>query len=158
MSNLLNADKLLQSLSLDLGEDDYEEPLHVLIKSLNEEANLTYFGKLACEYQIKKHLTVRGQIFQKSRSLPNSKISRPIFVIGLPRSGTTFLFNLLSLDPDHRSPLFWEMMNPLPLCKSGSITEKIRVMRSRAILFSKNRFISKLDDMHAISSRRPLPA
>ena len=155
MSNLLDADKLLQSLNIDLGEGDYEEPLHILIESLNEEANLTYFGKLACEYQIKKHLTLRGQIFQKSRSLPNSTISRPVFVIGLPRSGTTFLFNLLSLDPDHRSPLFWEMMNPLPLCKSGSITEKMRVMRSRAILFSKNRFISKLDDMHAITATSP---
>ena len=118
MSNLLDADKLLRSLNVDLGEDDYEEPLNVLIESLNNEANLTYFGKLAFEYQIKKHLTVRGQIFQKSRSLPNQTISSPVFVIGLPRSGTTFLFNLLSLDPDHRSPLFWEMMNPLPLCKS----------------------------------------
>ena len=54
MSNLLDADKLLRSLNVDLGEDDYEEPLHILIESLNEEANLTYFGKLACEYQIKK--------------------------------------------------------------------------------------------------------
>ena len=155
MSNLLNADKLLQGLNLDLGEDDYEEPLNVLIESLNNEANLTHFGKLAFEYQIKKHLTVRGQIFQKSRSLPNQTISRPVFVIGLPRSGTTFLFNLLSLDPDHRSPLFWEMMNPLPLCKQGSFTEKMRVMRSRSILFSKNRFISKLDDMHAITATSP---
>ncbi len=155
MSNLLNADKLLQSLSLDLGEDDYEEPLNILIESLNSEANLTYLGKLACEYQIRKHLTVRGQIFQKSRSLPNLTISRPVFVIGLPRSGTTYLFNLLSLDPDHRSPLFWEMMNPLPSCKSGSFTEKMRVMRSRSILFSKNRFISKLDDMHAITATSP---
>ena len=50
MSNLLNADKLLQSLSLDLGEDDYEEPLHILIESLNEEANLTYFGKFCLLY------------------------------------------------------------------------------------------------------------
>ena len=155
MSNLLDAGKLLQSLSVDLGEDDYQEPLHILIQSLNEEANLTYFGKLACEYQIKKHLSVRGQIFQKSRSLPNSSISRPVFVIGLPRSGTTFLFNLLSIDPDHRSPLFWEMMNPLPLCKPGSITEKTRVIRSKAILFSKNRFISKLDDIHAIKATNP---
>ncbi len=155
MSNLLNADKLLQGLNLDLGEDDYEEPLNVLIESLNNEANLTYFGKLAFEYQIKKHLTVRGQIFQKSRSLPNQTISRPVFVIGLPRSGTTFLFNLLSLDPDHRSPLFWEMMKPLPLCKQGSFTEKMRVMRSRSILFSKNRFISKLDDVHAITATSP---
>ena len=155
MSNLLNTDKLLQSLSLDLGEEDYLEPLNILIDSLNSEANLTYFGKLACEYQIKKHLTVRGQIFQKSKSLPNANISRPVFVIGLPRSGTTYLFNLLSLDPDHRSPLFWEMMNPLPLCKSGSFAEKMRVMRSRSILFSKNRFISKLDDMHAITATSP---
>ena len=155
MSNLLNADKLLQSLNLDLGEEDYLEPLNILIDSLNSEANLTYFGKLACEYQIKKHLTVRGQIFQKSRSLPNANISRPVFVIGLPRSGTTYLFNLLSLDPDHRSPLFWEMMNPLPLCEPGSFAEKMRVMRSRSILFSKNRFISKLDDMHAITATSP---
>ena len=155
MSNLLNADKLLQSLDLDLGEDDYEEPLHTLIESVNNEANLNYFGKLAFEYQIRKHLSIRSQIFQKSRSLPNSEISTPVFVIGLPRSGTTFLFNLLSLDLEHRSPLFWEMMNPLPLCKAGSFAEKIRVMRSRTILFSKNRFISKLDDLHTITATSP---
>ena len=41
MSNLLNADKLLRSLSVDLGEDDYEEPLNILIEFLNNEANLS---------------------------------------------------------------------------------------------------------------------
>ena len=76
MNNLLNADKLLGSLNVDLGEDDYEEPLNILIDSLNKEANLTYLGKLASEYQIKKHLTVRGQIYQKSRSIPNTTISK----------------------------------------------------------------------------------
>ena len=155
MDNLLNADKLLGSLNVDLGEDDYEEPLNILIDSLNKEANLTYLGKLASEYQIKKHLTVRGQIYQKSRSIPNTTISKPVFVIGLPRSGTTYLFNLLSLDPEHRSPLFWEMMNPLPLCKTGSFAESRRIMRSRSILFFKNRFISKLDDVHAITATSP---
>ena len=155
MDNLLNADKLLGSLNIDLGEDDYEEPLNILIDSLNKEANLTYLGKLASEYQIKKHLTVRGQIYQNSRSIKNTSISKPVFVIGLPRSGTTYLFNLLSLDPDHRSPLFWEMMNPLPLCKPRSFAESRRIMRSRSILFFKNRFISKLDDVHAIRATSP---
>ena len=65
MSNLLNAEKIIQSLNLDLGEDDYEEPLNILIESVNNEANLNYFGKLAFEYQIKKHLKIRSQIFQK---------------------------------------------------------------------------------------------
>ena len=113
MSNLLNPEKLLQSLNLNLGEDDYEEPLNILIDSVNSEANLNYFGKLAFEYQIKKHLKIEVG-FQKSRSLPNANISTP-FCYWITRSGTTFLFNLLSIDSRHRSPLFWEMMNPLPL-------------------------------------------
>ena len=129
MSNVINGEKLLESLNQNLGEDDYQEPLNILIDSLNKEANLTYLGKLAAEYQIKKHLSVRGQIYQKSRSIPNAIISKPVFVIGLPRSGTTYLFNLLSLDPNHRSPLFWEMMNPLPLCNPGSFAEKKRIIR-----------------------------
>ena len=64
MDNLLNADKLLGSLNVDLGEDDYEEPLNILIDSLNKEANLTYLGKLASEYQIKKHLTVEDRFIK----------------------------------------------------------------------------------------------
>ena len=48
----------------------------------------------------------------------------PVFVIGLPRSGTTLLFNLLSLDKSHRSPLYWEIMHPFPIVKSSK--EKIK--------------------------------
>ena len=47
-----------------------------------------------------------------SRSEP---ISRPIFIVGQPRTGTTILFDLLAQDPQLRPPLTWEVDNPYPL-------------------------------------------
>jgi hypothetical protein len=41
-------------------------------------------------------------------------IRRPVFVFGIPRTGTTLLSNLLATDPARRSPLTWEIDNPVP--------------------------------------------
>jgi len=39
----------------------------------------------------------------------------PVFVMGLPRTGTTLLHRLLSLDTKRfRAPLLWELLNPVP--------------------------------------------
>ena len=41
-------------------------------------------------------------------------IERPLFVFGIPRTGTTLLNNLLACDPARRSPLAWEIDEPVP--------------------------------------------
>lgn len=41
-------------------------------------------------------------------------IERPVFVFGVPRTGTTLLSNLLAADPARRSPLTWEIDDPVP--------------------------------------------
>jgi hypothetical protein len=41
-------------------------------------------------------------------------IERPVFVFGIPRTGTTLLNNLLAADPARRSPLSWEIDTPIP--------------------------------------------
>ena len=41
-------------------------------------------------------------------------IERPVFVFGVPRTGTTLLSNLLAADPGRRSPLTWEIDDPVP--------------------------------------------
>jgi len=46
-----------------------------------------------------------------------SKLDKPIIISGLPRTGSTMLYNLLSCDPDARTPRFFEMSqmaNPMP--------------------------------------------
>jgi Sulfotransferase family len=44
----------------------------------------------------------------------DESIERPIFIVGLPRSGTTFLQQLLAQNPAMRVTPFWEELNPLP--------------------------------------------
>jgi len=52
--------------------------------------------------------------FKESPQIADEAIDRPLFIAALPRSGSSILFELLSLDPDLGSPLQWEMMFPYP--------------------------------------------
>ncbi len=50
----------------------------------------------------------------KRPELPERPIEKPVFVFGIPRTGTTLLSNLLACDPTRRSPLTWEIDDPTP--------------------------------------------
>ena len=101
-----------------LGDDDYSEPLEILINSANNHNKFNLYGAFAFKNQLKDRLKMRSRLndFMQNKVLPSP--ADPIFVTGLPRSGTTFLFNLLALDKNHRSPKYWEIMSPLPLVKT----------------------------------------
>jgi hypothetical protein len=47
-------------------------------------------------------------------AIQNERIEQPLFIIGLPRSGTTLLHTLLAADTAHRAPFVWEAMFPYP--------------------------------------------
>ena len=152
---MLNLSKIIDKIGIDSSDVDYHEPLDILIRSIKDEADLTLLGTVAAEYQIKEHLRNRSLISQAFDKVNSEQVSQPIIVIGLPRSGTTFLFNLLSKDLDNRSPLFWEMMKPLPLVNPKSFFEKSRIFRSDSILYIKEKFIPQFDNIHAIRSDSP---
>ncbi len=61
-------------------------------------------------------LTRPAALLRRPRSygLDREVIERPLFVTGEPRSGTTLLHALLSVDPDARALRFWEVMHPSP--------------------------------------------
>ena len=108
---------MLRGLNGKLGEDDYVEPLEILIHSLNKHNKFNPFGKIAFNHQLKSRLKVRRDLYNLHQENNFTDPADPVFVIGLPRSGTTLLFNLLSLDKSHRSPLYWEIMHPFPMVK-----------------------------------------
>ena len=152
---MVNKSYLLKGIEEEVLDSSCEEALDILVKSLDEEGDLTFFGNLAAQYQIRQHLKNRSLIFQAHNEMEPKQVSKPIIVIGLPRSGTTFLFNLLSQDESNRSPLFWEMMKPIPLASKDSFSEHAKKMRADSILFLKDRFVPKLDDLHRIRSTSP---
>lgn len=61
-------------------------------------------------------LTSRLRFFDDRQHFPvgDEVIERPLFATGEPRSGTTLLHALMSVDPDARALRFWEVMNPSP--------------------------------------------
>ena len=48
------------------------------------------------------------ELLKHHPEIVNERILRPVMVLGLPRSGTTLLFNLLAEDPSHRFLANWE--------------------------------------------------
>ena len=61
-------------------------------------------------------LTSRLEFFEDRSRYPvaGEVIDRPMFATGEPRSGTTLMHALMSVDPDARALRFWEVMYPSP--------------------------------------------
>ena len=92
----------------DFGPEPFEEALAVLLESYDREAALSLFGRFAARWDVLRFLTNLLELREaeiKDPALLDQPIERPIFISGLPRSGTTFLHNLLAQDPDNLASL-----------------------------------------------------
>ena len=97
--------------SSDFGGDSYREPLEILTASMKEEAGLSTFGRMATSNMIKSQLVTRLRLQEWTKANPEvaeEKIERPWIILGLPRTGTSILSQLLGLDPMVRPLLQWK--------------------------------------------------
>ena len=102
----------------DWGDMDIQTPLDWLCQALETEACLNSHGRAFAHSRISFMLRNRLQVVAARKAdsrIAEQRIRRPIIIPGLPRSGTTFLFNLLSQDPVNRSPMAWEIFFPIGL-------------------------------------------
>ena len=102
---------------VDFGGPDFFEPLSRLLESCHREARLNVIGKLALKNDVVRILCNRLLLErdrQRNPDIAKQQIREPLFIVGLPRSGTTLLHTLLAADPAHRVPLTWEVMSPSP--------------------------------------------
>ena len=100
-----------------LGKDFWDEPLERLIQSINEEANLHPIGRFITKQRLANLLATRLQAewwFSKKPEILDQPLYPVFMIAGLQRTGTTKLQRLLSADPDTRSLLSWEALNPSP--------------------------------------------
>src|SRR5215216_125617 len=101
----------------DFGEGEFFEALSRLVESCHSEARLNFIGKIAFKTNILQTLCSRLRMQEDRQLYPDigrQEIREPLFIVGLPRSGTTLFHNLLAAAPEHRSPLMWEVMSPSP--------------------------------------------
>ncbi|RCW44583.1 sulfotransferase family protein [Halopolyspora algeriensis] len=101
----------------DFGDDDHREGLGVLLDSYARQAGLTPRGNKVTRAQLRGALMARQfseAAWQRYPEYTDVAIERPIFVTGLPRTGTTALHRLLCADPQHQGPDLWLTEVPQP--------------------------------------------
>ena len=102
----------------DFGTAPLAEPLTTLCQSLNDELAFHALGRSYVRQQLLGLLSARLRfeaLWAKHPEILALPVTRPIIIVGLPRSGTTILHRLLSQDPAKRFSPFWEQVMPLPL-------------------------------------------
>ena len=101
----------------DFGDDGYRDGLAVLLESYARDAGLTAKGIRVSRALLRGALTARLASEAAWARYPEHgsvAIERPIFVIGLPRTGTTALHRLLTADPAHQGLQAWLAEVPQP--------------------------------------------
>jgi len=101
----------------DFGRDDYSDGLAVLLESYESDADLTPFGRRVARAGLRGALAARLVCEAGWAAHPEHAavpIERPVFVTGLPRSGTTALHRLLTADPGHQGLELWLAEVPQP--------------------------------------------
>jgi hypothetical protein len=101
----------------DFGGDTFREGLDRLTDALEREAQLTGLGQEIMRMRFVGHLSSRLRIqdtFTRHPEIDREQVTAPIFIIGLPRTGTTALSNMLHADPAIRSLRMWESASPVP--------------------------------------------
>ena len=124
----------------DFGSDDFRPGLGLLLetfdnnyfteasrKSLRRRMRDLLIGRLQIEAAWKRHPEVLD--------LP---ISRPLFLTGLPRTGTSMLLNVLSNDAATRTLKLWEAHNPWPLENLAAGEEDPRYLKIKAYYDAMN--------------------
>ena len=156
----LDPDKLIEQAERRAGRPfrnrEFEPALRVLIESCEHEAALSVFGRASLHWDV---LRLLGNVLRLERAeaedprIVGGEITAPIFITGLPRSGTTFLHTLLAEDPDNMAPLSWETMQPYPDRRDRSRDGRVR--RTERELGVFRRLSPEVEGLHPLAASTP---
>jgi hypothetical protein len=157
VDGLMGEARVRQALD-DFGDDDFLEPLGILVSGLEDEAELTILGRWLTRRFILRMLEVRLQLVDyvgRDPGVVGEPITEPLFVTGAPRTGTTILYNLLALDPVHRVPLGWELLRPVPPPDASTHDDDPRIALADEELRGPAAVTEGLDAIHVYGGRLP---
>jgi hypothetical protein len=116
----LRADELLESAlkrgrRRDFADRSFIRPFMHLLQACNEEADLSVLGVRALRVDVLRclrNLLHFDEIEASSPAVLARPIKAPVFITGMPRSGTTFLHRLILQDPSTIAPRLFQLVYP----------------------------------------------
>ena len=142
----------------DWGDDSFREGLRILLQSLRKDSRLHLMGWISIHHMLISHLSNRLCIHHELKENPEilkEEIHRPLFITGMPRSGSTLLQRLLSTDPASRCLHFWEAVRPAPLRRARSQDPYPRIAEARKMLRYMHRMIPDYNTVHPMNPEYP---
>ena len=160
----LEADELLDEATrrtglADFGGDAFAEPYRIFVKALDEEAKLHPIGRILARGDVRSWLENRLLLTDARRRSPEiarEQVRAPLFITGLPRTGTSILHELLAQDPAHRAPLHWEVRRPCPAPEAASFEFDSRIAVAEAEVQLWNHVVPEYAAMHELGAQLPV--
>ena len=141
----------------DFGDTPFLEGLQMLLQACAEEADLSLFGRFVTRWDIVRFLSNLLQLRRRELMAPeilDQPIERPIFIAGVPRSGTTYLHRLLTNDPANRVPRIWQLIYPYPGPKTGRHRDRRQKLVARQLKIFKL-LAPEFQNLHPIDANSP---
>lgn len=151
--SILNAAQRTTGLH-DWGPDDFIERLERLT-TFAQAAPITSLARIFARQTFIKAVTNRLKMFEHLRNHPEIRqieIKKPIFIVGFPRTGTTLLQNLLTLESGRRSLKFWELTAPTPVHDDPDIDRSKRRQTADRLLRLAYLISPEMADIHEIGT------
>ncbi|MBY0402140.1 sulfotransferase, partial [Myxococcota bacterium] len=143
----------------DFGDDDWREPFRILLDDLEHAADLHLVGRLMTRSDLLVHLEGRLRVIDWIKRHPEverERIEAPVFVVGLPRSGTTIMEEILGADPNARSVRMWEAKFPVPPPRPEDPKPDPRIARAEALVGLQDAITPEWASMHKVGGELPV--
>jgi hypothetical protein len=160
----LDADELLETAQRatglgDFGGDEFRTPYRIFLRACEDEARLHPLGRMLVRGDVLTWLSNRLRLEdarKRDPAIAAQRIERPIFITGLPRTGTTILHELLMQDPANRVPLHWEVRFPCPAPETDRYANDPRIARAEDELQLWNHIVPEYRAMHELGAQIPV--
>ena len=119
----LDIDQMIDEATAGAGSDDlgytadFAARVAAYVGAVEADTGLTQLGRGTLRSRIVRLLRNRislADLLKRYPEIESIEIEKPIIVVGMPRSGTTHLVNLLAADRRRRALPYWESQEPIP--------------------------------------------
>ncbi len=142
----------------DWWDERLEGALERLVETFNRESQAGPEGQGLLFQQCVKAVVTRGRIEADLKDHPEileKPVERPIFITGMPRTGTTLLQKLLAQDPNRRALLYWELIWPAPAPDPDHRLDDPRIASVEASLEKLYRIAPQIKALHRLEATEP---
>jgi Sulfotransferase family len=120
---------------LDPEQDSWREGLEILLRDHAKAGTLSERGRGLLKARYTTALATRMRVddfMRRNPQLSSAPVRRPVFILGMPRTGTTMVSYLMDADPANRSLLKWEAHDVTPPAPPGALRTDPRCLAEKA--------------------------